>query len=658
MTRCTRHASERAAWQCTACGRNLCPKCAAGETIQRSEVIHCVPCGGVALELLARKDVAPYWEMFPRIVRQIRSPKGIAQTLGICVVMFLFCWVPVVGGAIALGVFGAYFSKLIHWFAKGEETLPDMLDLGDIEEDVLNPAAGLLLAVFFAWSPIVAWVLINYGAAEIRHHAILLFTDPVFVVLLMLGVGYFPSALLSAAVNESIGSMLNPLLPVRMVMRMPSQYLALSGTLALIAGIIIVIGTVVGRVLIGFMSLYLTLLLCLAVCLPLFEVAAFVLGRFVYQNAVALGFMIEEQFTVREYPEAKPVFSWPLPDALRAAQLAALKERAIPLFPDEDAGTAPTSAGARPLPHKPGRAPVPVPSWWRRAAPGGTRPPLRLLGAFGALVAAAAASAYLYAKYLGFSHVVLRNAVQVAHTANDYCAIMKDGGVGCVNETSAREGAAPPSRGAEFGGDRSTFRVQGVADPLSFSMAALFGCAVAGNGSVWCWGQNQSGQLGAGMVDDCIDFTCLGRARLVLGVENAAAVSVGSAHACALTKDGSIWCWGSNEHGQLGKQAVAASCGAQRWTYPCALAPVRVELPARATALSAGTSHTCAVLGESRVACWGANSLGQLVYYSEKSSCRAENSCGFVQELFDAGGTSCEERRGKQLTAGGETVAV
>ncbi|MBI5528001.1 MAG: putative metal-binding motif-containing protein, partial [Deltaproteobacteria bacterium] len=46
-----------------------------------------------------------------------------------------------------------------------------------------------------------------------------------------------------------------------------------------------------------------------------------------------------------------------------------------------------------------------------------------------------------------------------------------------------------------------------------------------------------------------------------------------------------------------------------------------------------------------------------LIYYSEKSSCRAENSCGFVQELFDAGGTSCEERRGKQLTAGGETVA-
>ena len=78
------------------------------------------------------------------------------------------------------------------------------------------------------------------------------------------------------------------------------------------------------------------------------------------------------------------------------------------------------------------------------------------------------------------------------------------------------------------------------------------------------------------------------------------AVSAGFAHTCALLANGEVKCWGANDHGQLGDGTGADSA-----------VPVDVALPAPATALAAGYVHSCAVAGGA-VYCWGDNTTGEL----------------------------------------------
>ena len=128
-------------------------------------------------------------------------------------------------------------------------------------------------------------------------------------------------------------------------------------------------------------------------------------------------------------------------------------------------------------------------------------------------------------------------------------------------------------------------------------VGALHVCIVNQDATVACAGHPDRLGLGAAFGGDPSVFNTLPALSGVVDVAG------GGSHTCAVLDDGTIWCWGANDAGQL----LADTGGAN------ALEPVRVpSLPFPALAVTAGASHTCALLRDGRVYCWGDNAHGQL----------------------------------------------
>ena len=115
-----------------------------------------------------------------------------------------------------------------------------------------------------------------------------------------------------------------------------------------------------------------------------------------------------------------------------------------------------------------------------------------------------------------------------------------------------------------------------------------------------CWGENEYGQLGNGTTERsrvAVDVSGLGS-----GMK---AVAVGYSHSCALTTGGGVKCWGLNTNGQLGNGASGYDANSTT--------PVNVNgLASGVQAITAGGYHTCALLHNGAVKCWGCNEYGQL----------------------------------------------
>ena len=188
----------------------------------------------------------------------------------------------------------------------------------------------------------------------------------------------------------------------------------------------------------------------------------------------------------------------------------------------------------------------------------------------------------------------LGSGVQAISAGLDHnCALAGSGAMYCWGRndtgqigdgTTTRRLASVPVTG--LGGN-----VQGIGS------GNIHTCAVDASGAVKCWGRNSSGQLGDGTTDS--RSTPVAVSGLSSGYTAAAS---GSRHSCALSASGAVSCWGANSSGQLGNGTTNPS-----------LVPVPVTgLGSNVSAISAGDEHTCALTNGGAVVCWGLNDNGQL----------------------------------------------
>jgi alpha-tubulin suppressor-like RCC1 family protein len=207
-----------------------------------------------------------------------------------------------------------------------------------------------------------------------------------------------------------------------------------------------------------------------------------------------------------------------------------------------------------------------------------------------------------------------RTAKAIGASASGTCAILDDGTVRCWgdgfagrngygNTNDIGDNETPASAGPVDLGPGRTARAIGVGPADT--------CAILDNGTVRCWGKNDVGQLGYGNTNDIGDNETPASAGPVdLGPgRTATAISVGVSMTCALLDNGTVRCWGA---GFLLGNGNTTTIGDNE--TPATAGPVNFGAGRTAKAISSGDRHTCAVLDNNTLRCWGDSSDGRLGY--------------------------------------------
>jgi alpha-tubulin suppressor-like RCC1 family protein len=143
-----------------------------------------------------------------------------------------------------------------------------------------------------------------------------------------------------------------------------------------------------------------------------------------------------------------------------------------------------------------------------------------------------------------------------------------------------------------------------ISDVLDLVAGSEHACVRRPGGTFACWGERYYGQLGLGG-DDTVDVPPYGSPTSLPGP--VASLAAGVSHTCALLVDGAVFCFGLNSKGQVGPNPNTA---AEEVRDPAVVS----GFSGRVVSLGAGSSaqHTCAILDDGGVQCWGSDAAGQL----------------------------------------------
>ena len=213
-----------------------------------------------------------------------------------------------------------------------------------------------------------------------------------------------------------------------------------------------------------------------------------------------------------------------------------------------------------------------------------------------------------------------RTITQVALGRDHTCAVLDNGAVKCwgANDYGQLGVGSTTTLGdgpGEMGDNLPAVNLGSGLTATAIAAGNQHTCALLNNGRVKCWGLGADGRLGYGDTvtrGDQLNETGDNLTYVALGTgRTAVALSAGRDHTCAILDNGAVKCWGANDYGQLG-QGDAAARGDDLNDMGDLLPAVALGLGRTALGVTTGADHACALLDTGAVKCWGHNAYGQL----------------------------------------------
>jgi len=188
----------------------------------------------------------------------------------------------------------------------------------------------------------------------------------------------------------------------------------------------------------------------------------------------------------------------------------------------------------------------------------------------------------------GLETGVLDVAADSMHT----CVVQAPGVVKCMGYN----GYGQFGIGTKGGTHRSPIQSDNITSGATQVTGSAYHTCALVSGSVWCWGANESWyRLGTGNTAEFLR-------PYNIGLSGVRTVSAGYFHTCALLASGGIQCWGGNNQYQLGTNSISTS-PYPRWVD---------NMGSAVASFASGAAHSCAVMTDMKLKCWGGGGLGQL----------------------------------------------
>lgn len=186
----------------------------------------------------------------------------------------------------------------------------------------------------------------------------------------------------------------------------------------------------------------------------------------------------------------------------------------------------------------------------------------------------------------------LENVKAIANNGNTILALKGDGTVWGWGKNNFGKLGADPSANSTI---PYPVQIEGLSDISAISVGTVHCLALKKDGTVWAWGNGKFGQLGRDIAD--ISFTPL----KVEGLNNVVAIDAGVHYSLALKKDGTVWGWGYNSNGLLPDETAAQTS-----------TPTQITKLSNIIEIAGGSNHYLALERDGTLWGWGKNYLGQL----------------------------------------------